>query len=524
MIKTILIIISLLFTLAGSLQAQQLVRASGNVQIVTTAGTQTVINAGGITFLGTSKWTATNDSIILIKTSAAPTEGWLDSTSTGAMDATSTGGSVFFRGTNRQSIYGKSRFYNLFIRNSAGDTLLSSTEVRNDLHLDTGFVFTRTGYGNDSLLVSNPAIAAISSNTTPSYSLSWVNGRLSRTGNVIGSATPNPAVAYLFPVGKTDSLYAPVKLAKVNATTATWTVEYTPSLPFDRTNIFFPPVDHISEVEYWEISSDNQASTNDDAKLSLSWRGYSQVSASAAVRDSLLVAQYIFRPPFIWDVPGGWSAGKAFGPDSLSGYITSTAPTNNYSFDERRFTLGTFSKFNALPVKLLYFTAVADGNKVRLNWEAANEQDTRTYEIQKSLTGSNFSFLGTVNSRQLSQSAYTDYDFNPAPGWNYYRLKVIDKSGNFFYSIIRPVKFSKGQEEVKIFPVPATDVLNVLLPSSYINNATLLLYGIDGKFIATLKPSVNNVKINVKPLAGGTYVLKIIKATGEAETYPFIKQ
>ena len=509
--------------LAVKTNAQQLVRASGNVQIVTTAGTKTVINGGGITFLGTSKWTATDDSIYVYKNTATATEGWLDSTTSGAMDVTSTG-TVFFRGTNRQSFYGPTRFYNLTIRNTAGDTLLSSCEVRNNLRLDTGFVFTRSGYGNDSLWVSNPAIAAITS--TSSFTKSWVNGRLSRTGNVIGSATPNPAIAYLFPIGKTDSLYAPIKLAKVNATTTIWTAEYTPAIPFDNTNILNPPIDHLSKLEYWEISSNNQASSDDDAKLSLSWRGYSQVSANSIVRDSLLVAQYINNSGFRWEVPGSpsWVTGNTFGADSLFGYVTSNAVTNNYSLPERRFTLGSYSKFNALPVKLLYFTAIADGSKVRLNWEAANEQETMKYEIEKSLTATNFSKMGTVISRQLSQSAYIDFDNSPALGWNYYRLKVIDKSGRFFYSPIRPVKFTRGQEEVKIFPVPASDVLNVLLPSSYVNSATLLLYSIDGKFIASLKPSVNNVKINVKPLAGGTYIIKIIKANGDAESYPFIKQ
>ena len=518
--RKIIFVIAVL--VSAKTNAQQIVRASGNVQIVTTAGTKTVINGGGITFLGTSKWTATADSIYLFKNTASNPEGWLDSTAAGAMDPTSTG-NVFFRGTNRQSFYGPfTRFYDLTIRNTVGDTLLSSCEVRNILRLDTGFVFTRTGYGNDSLLVSNPAIAAITS--TSNYTKSWVNGRLSRTGNVIGSATPNPAVAYLFPIGKTDSLYAPIKLAKLNATNATWTAEYIPALPFMNTNIFNPPVDHISKVEYWEISSDNQASTNDDAKLSLSWRGYSQVSANPLIRDSLLVVQYIDNPPFKWNFVGGWLTGYAIGPNSLSGYVTSKAPTNNYTYLERRFTLGSLSKFNALPAKLLYFTAIADGNRVRLNWEAANEQETVKYEIEKSLTGSNFNKISTVISRQLSQSAYIDFDNAPALGWNYYRLKIIDKQGNFTYSPVRPVKFAKGLEEVKIFPVPATDVLNVLLPSSYINSATLLLYGIDGKFISLLKPTVNNIKINVKPLAGGTYVLKIIKGNGEAQTYPFVKQ
>ena len=519
--KSLKILITSLVLLTAKAYSQQLVRASGNVQIVTTAGTKTVINGGGITFLGSSKWTGIADSIYLIKTTTSNPEGWLDSTVAGAMDNSSTG-TVFFRGSSRQSFYGLTRFYNLTIRNTIGDTLLSSCEVKNNLRLDTGFVFTRSGYGNDSLLVSNPAIAAISS--TSNYTKSWVNGRLSRTGNVPGSPTPNPAIFYLFPVGKTDSLYAPVKLAKIDATTAIWTAEYTYAAPYDRLNLANPPLDHISRVEYWEITSNNQNSTDDDAKLSLSWRGRSFVSGSAAIRDSLVVAQYILTPPYQWNIPGGWVTGYATGSDSLSGYVTSNAPTNRYSFDERRFTLGTTNIKNSLPIKLLYFTAIADGNKVRLNWEAANEQETLKYEIEKSLTATNFTKIGTVISRQLSQSAYIDFDNAPALGWNYYRLKIIEKSGSFFYSPIRPVKFEKGLEQVKIFPVPATTVLNIQLPTSYVNQSTLQVFSVDGKFIATLKPTANMVILNVQPLAAATYFLQITKTGGNKETYRFVKQ
>lgn len=517
--KSILIIITAtsLFATSNS-YSQQIVRASGDVQIVTTAGTKTVITGGGITFLGTSKWTATADSIYLYKNTVTATEGWLDSTAGGAMDAASTG-NVFFRGTNRQSFYGKTRFYDLTIRNTIGDTLLSSCEVRNILRLDTGFIYTRKGYGNDSLWVSNTATAAITS--TSSFTRSWVNGRLSRSGNVPGTPAAN---FYLFPLGQSDSLYAPIKLAKVNATTATWTAEYNYAQPFDRLNVWFPPVDHISSVEYWEITSNNQASTDDDAKLSLSWRGRSYVSNTASIRDSLLVAQYINRPPFTWDAPGSWVIGNTVGADSLFGYVNSNAATNQYNYAERRFTLGTYSRWNALPAKLLYFTAIADGNRVRLNWEAANEFETVRYEIEKSLNGTNFSFLTSTPSRQMAQSAYTNFDFNPVMGWNYYRLKVIDKSGSFFYSPIRPVKFDKGLEEVKLFPVPAHTILNIQLPTSYVNQTTLQVIAVDGKFIGTLKPTTNMVVLNVQPLAAGTYFIQIIKNDGNKETYRFVKQ
>ena len=334
--KSLKTLIAALTFFTGSAYSQQLVRAT-NVQMVTTPGTKIVLTGGGgtgggITFRGTSNWKSNGDSIYLNKTNASPAiEGWLDSTTVGVLDATSTG-SVFFRGTNRQSFYGKTRFYNLYIRNSVGDTLLSSCEVRNDLHLDTGYVFTQTGYGNDSLLVSNLATTAITS--TSNYGRSWVNGRLSRTGNVIGT----PAVDfYLFPIGKTNSLYAPIKLAKVNTNVNTWTAEYTYAPPFDRTNIRNPPIDHISYVEYWEITSNNQGSINDDARLSLSWRAQSGVSTNPSIRDSLIVAQYIENPTLIWEVPGGWATGNTAGT-SLFGYVNSSAATNNYTYVERRFS------------------------------------------------------------------------------------------------------------------------------------------------------------------------------------------
>jgi len=161
---------------------------------------------------------------------------------------------------------------------------------------------------------------------------------------------------------------------------------------------------------------------------------------------------------------------------------------------------------------------------VRLNWEVANEQETLRYELEKSLNATSFTYLGTIISRQMQQSAYTDFDLNPATGWNYYRLKVIDKSGSFFYSPVRPVKFDKGLEQVKIFPVPATTVVNVQLPTSYVNQTTLQVFGADGKFIATLKPQANMVIINIQPLASGTYFIQVIKTNGEKETFRFVKQ
>jgi len=510
--KNLLKILPLAFTLlVATTQGQQLVRAT-DVKMVSSPGTK-IVMTGGISFIGTSNWIDSGQTYLYKNTATNP-EGWLDSTATGVMNVSSTG-NVFFNGSFLQSFFGKTRFYDLTIRNTIGDTLLSSCEVRNLLHLDTGYVYTRSGIWKDSLLVSNPATTAISS--TSNYGKSWVNGRLSRVGN-------SSASFYLFPIGKTDSLYAPIKLTKLNTNNATWTAEYFDGFPFDYLNVFNPPIEHISRVEYWEITSNISSGTDDDAKVSLSWRGHSRVSNTLGTRDSLLVAQYINRPPMIWDNPAGWVTGNNVGADSLSGYVN--APGYSGSFDslQRRFTIGSESKYNNLPLKLLYFTALADGNKVRLDWNVTNEQDMRLYEVEKSLTANGFVHLSTVNSLQRTQALYTDYDPAPATGWNYYRLKMIDKTGNFSYSPVRAVKFDKGMEDIKIFPNPAVDILNIQLPSSYINNVTLQVYGSDGKFISSIKPNSNMVELRVMPLASGTYFLQVLKDDGTKTTYRFVKQ
>src|SRR5258707_338529 len=92
--------------------------------------------------------------------------------------------------------------------------------------------------GNVQLVTTaNTKIAAIVS--TSNFTKSWVDGRLSRIANLTATIPPPTPYAnsYFFPVGKTDSLYAPVKFAKINTNITTWTAEYFDGLPFNYTNV-----------------------------------------------------------------------------------------------------------------------------------------------------------------------------------------------------------------------------------------------------------------------------------------------
>lgn len=495
----------------GAASAQQLAKAV-DCKIVTTPGTRVVIS-GGITFTGTSNWKDSGE-VYITRNAGSGRENWSDSTATGVYDATSTG-KVHFTSDSLQYFYGNTRFYNLRVAGDSGLYLNTDAEVRNQLDLDKALLFTSA---SSKVYVSNPALNSIQS--TNNFANSWVHGRLERAANNTAAA------GYLFPVGKLkngDSLYAPVKLAKWNTNTARYVAEYFPSQPFDPANVMSPPIDHISDVEYWEIYSDIVGSPDDDALVSLSWRGYSAVSASAARRDSLLVAQYINAPPFRWDVPGFWASGNVVGADSLFGYVTTNAHTASFTFAERRFTLGTFSPFNALPVKLVYFTAVPDGKQVRLSWQVQQEQDVRSYEMQYSSDGVQFSGIGTVGSLQKAEWTYGGYHPNPIVGWNYYRLKITDRMGKQTYTGIARVLFDEHTPGIKLFPNPTVDMVNIQIPSSFVGKVNLKLYNSSGALISTTKPTTTNLRLNVQSLAAGTYFIQLVDGK-DIKVYPFVKQ
>lgn len=491
--------------------AQQIAHAS-NVQLVSTPGTRLVLN-GGIKFTGTTAW---KDSGItqLLPNPAAGLADWVDSTAAGVL-INNQGTTVFDNNSNLQQLIGLTTFHNLTIRN-IGTNLRQSNEVRNILALDTGLIYFQNPL--DSIYVSNTAIASVTS--TSNHTKSWVHGKLSRQLNITGTD-------YLFPVGKIfgpDSMYAPIKLDKTNTVNAIYTTEYFPAVPFDYLNFLNPPLDHISEREYWHIYSNQPAGPDDDARLSLSWRGYSKVSANPVVRDSLLIAQYVFNPSGRWEATGGGFPAGVTGPDSLSGFVKHSNGSVNYIFAERRFTLGTFSRYNALPLKLLYWTATPDAGRVRLNWNVENEFDIKKYDIENSTDGFNFTHLLTTSSLQKSSWLYTEYDNNPATGWNYYRLKITDRQNAFVYAGVRKVRFEKGLQLVSIFPNPATEYLNVILPTSLATKVNIQLYSIDGKLINSVKPTGTNTSINVQKLAGGSYVLRLSENGSVLQSYQFVKQ
>ncbi|MEO8763674.1 MAG: choice-of-anchor tandem repeat GloVer-containing protein [Ginsengibacter sp.] len=179
-----------------------------------------------------------------------------------------------------------------------------------------------------------------------------------------------------------------------------------------------------------------------------------------------------------------------------------------------------------LPVTLLSFTGKNNGSNNQLSWKVANELNIRYYELQRSSDGQNFKRITQINV--TGNSAYAYYDPITAAGNSlyYYRLKSVDKDGNFKFSeVIKIRKYHSGFAIVS--PNPFTNRLVVNVESFGQDNATFILTDLSGKQLykknSFLSPGSNVVEINeTGRLSKGTYLLTII-ASQQTQSIKVIK-
>lgn len=90
----------------------------------------------------------------------------------------------------------------------------------------------------------------------------------------------------------------------------------------------------------------------------------------------------------------------------------------------------------ALPVKLTSFKAAKEGKVVSLNWSTTEEIGSDRFEVERSMDGKVWSFIGEVkaNGTTRNLNLYHFTDVQPAQGQNLYRLKMIDQDNTFAFS------------------------------------------------------------------------------------------
>jgi hypothetical protein len=167
-----------------------------------------------------------------------------------------------------------------------------------------------------------------------------------------------------------------------------------------------------------------------------------------------------------------------------------------------------FEVNTTLPLTTVDFNAKAEKNAVMVNWNVSAENDISHYSLVWGTNYNSFSELATfkANNTEDSHVAYSWLHNTPSLGVNYYKLKIIHRSGEIEYSPVRQVWFDKG-DEIKVYPNPFNDHINIVLNNS--NQITLIeLYDITGRLLKKEK-CVGAYKLNTKEIPAGLFTLKV---------------
>lgn len=166
-----------------------------------------------------------------------------------------------------------------------------------------------------------------------------------------------------------------------------------------------------------------------------------------------------------------------------------------------------------LPVTLISFGVTAEGKTAQLNWATTSETNSERFEIQRSADAKIWNALSSVIAQGESSTRANYYftDTNPLNGQNFYRLKMIDRDGTFAYSRINSIKFKGELNSVKMYPNPATSILNIDAPGSQIQKVEI--YNQAGQLI---KGSSTNA-LDVSNFTSGIYSVRAVYTNGQAD-------
>lgn len=244
----------------------------------------------------------------------------------------------------------------------------------------------------------------------------------------------------------------------------------------------------------------------------------------------------------IMQVPNGgtssqvnfYVADKGTDITNVAAQFYSSTPAN-VTNDGNGYTGSSFAKIGSviLPVKFLGFNVTRKNNDAVLTWQIENETSlTDRYEIERSVNGVDFRKVNTVKPKHNGNSgnSYELTDLNLASirssGIIYYRIKQVDKDGNFIYSEIKNVRLNSKGIAIGVYPNPVKNYANLSIDLEQDAIATITINDAAGKQMQNIQmqlfKGMNNKQINMGGIAAGSYMLKVQTAT-ETKTIPIVK-
>lgn len=170
-----------------------------------------------------------------------------------------------------------------------------------------------------------------------------------------------------------------------------------------------------------------------------------------------------------------------------------------------------WSTTSLLPVVLTSFAAIPQNNSNLLQWNTAQETNSRHFEVQRATDAMPFATIGQVAAKghSVSVSHYNFTDQYPTAGRNYYRLKMVDINKAVTYSVIRVVDRA-GADQVKpeVYFSASTGALHITGLAAT-GSVTVRMINAAGQLVKRVQQPATSVMNIALELPGGWYMAEI---------------
>ena len=264
-------------------------------------------------------------------------------------------------------------------------------------------------------------------------------------------------------------------------------------------------IDQVSNVRYWDIQR-SAAGGLATSTVTLHY-GTTPNDDGVTTAADVRVAKTDGAGTNWFDMGGAGTANN-------TGSVTSSVNFTSFSL----FTFANVTGgLNPLPVELIEFDALYNGQDVEVSWATATEINSDYFEVQRSTNGIDFEAVTEVRAAGNSTQTlnYFALDADHFTGVSYYRLKQVDWDGSFEYSKVIAVLVPEGdQPTIALFPNPTTaDNINLSVSGLEGETVQVVLHDMTGRAVyqTTLTPTTHGatqaLKINAENVPAGSYLL-----------------
>ena len=406
-------------------------------------------------------------------------------------------GLIVFDGTSSQTIEGSSTtaFKDVEFSNTSGITIDQEPTINGTATFSSGIVTGNVTFGTS-------ATAGTASLT------SHIDGKVTKSGNANG---------FTFPTGDNGNLGTVAVTSDANNVSVQYFGKSTgfgvSELPrwWNVADMCGDnPFNHISNMEYWKISSSTIMTATFNAQAASDMHFNSNTGNRNPANINMA-----FYGSNCWKNVGGTTSvdGNTIKIEGAVIPASTRDISGNYS------TFGSTNENTWLPIELTSFTATCDGRSALIEWTTASEKNNDYFSLERSDDAINFTEIARVagagNSIEPIDYAYTDYGIHG--GDNYYRLVQVDYDGTRTVSEIVVANCvesaADGKPDVQAYPNPFSSDLTVVLDNFGNRAATIEVYDMLGKLIYTNKVAApqNSYEtiLNLSNLPPAAYTVRV---------------